>query len=154
MEGRTTLIFAHRLSSVIGAHRILVLADGHLVESGSHAELMARGGPYHRLMAAQAQDGAGHGEPTVRPGLVAAEDRVEDEPSASPAPEPTDAILRAEGMGWPALLRVLLGMVAGYRARLAVTFVLGDARAVALIGVCGLSALVVGAANTGIAFDR
>ncbi len=154
MEGRTTLIFAHRLSSVIGAHRILVLADGHLVESGSHAELMARGGPYHRLMAAQAQDGAGHGEPTVRPGLVAAEDRVEDEPSASPAPEPTDAILRAEGMGWPALLRVLLGMVAGYRARLAVTFVLGVARVVALIGVGVLSALVVRAASTGMAFDR
>src|SRR5207248_11684568 len=68
MEGRTTLIFAHRLSSVIGAHRILVLDDGRLVESGSHAELMARGGPYHRLMAAQAQDGAGHGGVAVRPG--------------------------------------------------------------------------------------
>ena len=154
MEGRTTLIFAHRLSSVIGAHRILVLDDGRLVESGSHAELMARGGPYHRLMAAQAQDGAGHGEPPVRLGLLVAEDRVEDEASASQAPEPTDAILRAEGMGWPALLRVLLGMVAGYRARLAVTFVLGVARVVALIGVGVLSALVVRAVSTGMAFDR
>ena len=155
MEGRTTLIFAHRLSSVIGAHRILVLDDGRLVESGSHAELMARGGPYHRLMAAQAQDGAGHGGEPVRPGPVAEEGRVEGEPSSpSQAPEPTDAILRAEGMGWPALLRVLLGMVAGYRARLAVTFVLGVARVVALIGVGVLSALVVRAVSTGMAFDR
>ena len=55
MEGRTTLIFAHRLSSVIGAERILVLDDGRVVESGGHAELMGRGGAYHRLMAAQAQ---------------------------------------------------------------------------------------------------
>jgi len=40
MVGRTTLIFAHRLSSVIGADRILVLDDGEVAESGSHAALM------------------------------------------------------------------------------------------------------------------
>ena len=56
MQGRTTLIFAHRLSSVIGADRIFVLDDGRVVESGTHGELMARGGAYCRLMAAQAQD--------------------------------------------------------------------------------------------------
>src|SRR5438309_8803627 len=65
MEGRTTLIFAHRLSSVIGADRILALEAGRVVETGTHAELMARGGAYHRLMAAQAQDGAGRAEPLV-----------------------------------------------------------------------------------------
>src|SRR5204862_425597 len=53
-----------------------------------------------------------------------------------------------------ALLRVRLGMVAGYRARLAVTFVLGVARVVARIGVGVLSALVVRAVSTGMAFDR
>jgi len=58
MEGRTTLIFAHRLSSVIGADRILTLEAGRVVETGTHAELMSLGGAYHRLMAAQAQDGA------------------------------------------------------------------------------------------------
>lgn len=40
--GRTTLVIAHRLSTVRGADRILVLAQGRLVEQGSHAELMAR----------------------------------------------------------------------------------------------------------------
>ena len=44
MQGRTTLIFAHRLSSVIGADRILVLDHGSIVETGDHASLMRAGG--------------------------------------------------------------------------------------------------------------
>src|SRR5437660_1176383 len=55
-EGRTTLILAHRLSSVIGADRILVLDKGRIVESGRHAELIRRDGPYRRLMGAQAEE--------------------------------------------------------------------------------------------------
>ena len=53
MAGRTTLIIAHRLSSVINADRILVLDEGRLAESGSHAELVAAGGLYASLMAQQ-----------------------------------------------------------------------------------------------------
>jgi ATP-binding cassette subfamily B protein len=52
-QGRTTLVIAHRLSSVRSAHRILVLEQGRLVESGSHEDLILAGGPYARLMAAQ-----------------------------------------------------------------------------------------------------
>lgn len=55
MEGRTTLVIAHRLSSVVNADRILVLEDGRLVETGSHDELVAAGGAYCLLMAAQQQ---------------------------------------------------------------------------------------------------
>ena len=54
--GRTTLILAHRLSSVIGADRILVLDNGRIVETGRHAELIRRDGPYRRLMGAQAEE--------------------------------------------------------------------------------------------------
>jgi ATP-binding cassette subfamily C protein CydCD len=53
MVGKTTLIIAHRLSSVIGADRILVLEQGRVVESGSPAELTGAGGVYARLMASQ-----------------------------------------------------------------------------------------------------
>ncbi len=55
-QGRTSLILAHRLSSVIGADRILVLDHGRVVESGRHAELIRRDGPYRRLMGAQADE--------------------------------------------------------------------------------------------------
>ena len=57
MRGRTTLIFAHRLSSIIGADRILVLDEGRVAESGTHAALMAGDGVYRRLMAGQARAG-------------------------------------------------------------------------------------------------
>ena len=49
MYGRTTIIIAHRLSTVRGAHRIAVLDDGWLAELGTHDELMTRGGIYARL---------------------------------------------------------------------------------------------------------
>src|SRR6266478_1554789 len=99
MEGRTTLIFAHRLSSVIGADRILVLDDGRVVESGRHAELMGQGGAYHRLMAAQAQDGNGRAVSLLAPGIEAEPDPIDIEPAASAAPpETVDSIVRAEGM--------------------------------------------------------
>ena len=53
MEGRTTLIVAHRLSTVIDADIIHVIDQGRIVESGSHAELIARAGVYARLYQTQ-----------------------------------------------------------------------------------------------------
>ncbi len=49
LEGRTSLVIAHRLSTVRNADRILVVDDGRIVQSGTHAELLARGGLYADL---------------------------------------------------------------------------------------------------------
>src|SRR5262249_14181615 len=113
------------------------------------AELMARGGAYHRLMAAQAQDAAAPVELLARAEPAAEREEDEGEAVRAGAAEPTDAILRAEGLGWARLIRILLGMVGASRARLVVTFVLGVARVVALIGVGVLSALIVRAVKHG-----
>jgi len=56
MRGRTTIVIAHRLSTVEHCDRILVIADGRLVEQGTHAELIALQGIYARLAAQQFRD--------------------------------------------------------------------------------------------------
>ncbi|MBI2150804.1 MAG: ABC transporter ATP-binding protein, partial [Acidobacteria bacterium] len=56
MEGRTTIVIAHRLSTVRRADRIIVLADGRIKESGTHEELVVRRGLYWKLYNLQFQD--------------------------------------------------------------------------------------------------
>jgi subfamily B ATP-binding cassette protein MsbA len=53
LPGRTALVIAHRLSTVVEADLICVVEGGRVVESGTHAELLARGGPYAALWALQ-----------------------------------------------------------------------------------------------------
>lgn len=54
-EGKISIFVSHRLSSAVTAGKIVVLNDGELVESGTHAELMEKGGIYHKLFTTQAQ---------------------------------------------------------------------------------------------------
>jgi ATP-binding cassette subfamily B protein len=59
MSGRTTIVIAHRLATVLRADRIVVLDLGRIVDIGRHEELVARGGLYARLAAMQFGLGAG-----------------------------------------------------------------------------------------------
>jgi ATP-binding cassette subfamily B protein len=58
LAGRTSLVVAHRLSTIVRADQILVLSHGEIKETGTHAELLAKGGLYSRLYALQLQDKA------------------------------------------------------------------------------------------------
>ncbi|HLN82871.1 MAG TPA: ATP-binding cassette domain-containing protein, partial [Candidatus Binatia bacterium] len=63
MTDRTTVVIAHRLSTVRRADRIVVLVDGTIAEDGTHEELLARNGEYNRLYMIQAleeRDGEEH----------------------------------------------------------------------------------------------
>jgi len=152
MAGRTTLILAHRLASVIGADRSLVLDQGRVVEAGPHAELMAQRGLYYRLMHEQA---AAHQNPSA--GSPAPAPAALVQPQETPAVASDDKqgpALRsldqdAEQVGWRATLGTLLSVVRPWRGTLTATILLGVARVAAFIGVGIFSALIVAAIRDG-----
>ena len=141
MTGRTTLILAHRLSSVIGADRILVLNDGAVVQSGHHRDLIAQDGPYRDLMGPQ----LGKRDGLLAPMVL---DTVTSDVSDSGAVVESLSEDAAQ-VTWPATIRTLLRVVRPYSGQLAVTVVTGIGRVVAFIGVSVLGALVLGAVRNG-----
>jgi len=147
MQGRTTLIFAHRLSSVIDADRILVLNEGAIAEQGTHAQLMREGGVYHSLMAGQAEESVA-AEASIGAPLQSGVDEV---PLYSEQAQfaPADAIVKAQGLGWVAATRELMKYIVPYKGRLVMTFGFGVTRVLAFIGIGVVSALAVRAVKTG-----
>ena len=150
MAGRTTLILAHRLASVIGADRILVLDQGRVAEAGPHADLMREQGLYYRLMHEQA---AAHRNPAAGspPAAQQAAGNTASEPDEGSAPGPALRSLDAdaEQVGWRATLGTLLSVVRPWRGTLIATILLGVARVAAFIGVGVFSALIVAAIRDG-----
>jgi ATP-binding cassette subfamily C protein CydCD len=145
--GRTTLVLAHRLSSVIGADRILVLDHGRVVESGRHAELIRRDGPYRRLMGAQAEE-RGDDFDTI-PELAAARTAGDDEGTDFGEEAPAAVNAAAAQVGWAKTLASLTGIIAPWRNHFAIVVSSGIGRVAAFIGVGIVGALAVAAVKTG-----
>ena len=164
MEGRTTLIIAHRLSSVVKADRIIVLEDGRLVESGNHGELVSAGGVYAELMAQQReldeeepgghQDAYGHDASTH----AAVQDASAFVPQPAhqgeghhhhTVPSGGAAHAPASPIGFLTVWRRLFQLVRPWRGELALTFLLGLAHHSSIIGLSVISALLVGQVITG-----
>ena len=149
-QGRTTLVLAHRLSSVIGADRILVLDHGRIVQTGRHAELICRDGPYRRLMGAQAEERGDDDialavdELVASPGEAGATDYGEAAPDAAAA--------AAAQVGAAATLLALVQIIKPWRRRFAVVVSSGIGRVAAFIGVGIIGALAVAAVKTGAPF--
>jgi ATP-binding cassette subfamily C protein CydCD len=141
MRGRTTLILAHRLSSVIDCDRILVLDSGKVTEQGRHAELMGRGGVYANLMAEQVRE-ASAGATTDSFGTPARAESIADTPGGAQKPL-TEGIIKAEGLTWYQVVAALMKVILPWKGKLAATFTFGVLRVVAFIGVGVLSALIV-----------
>jgi ATP-binding cassette subfamily B protein len=150
-EGRTTLVLAHRLSSVIGADRILVLDHGHIVETGRHAELIRRDGPYRRLMGAQAEE-RGDDIALLLDEPAAGAGRDEGEASDLGTDAPTAVAGAAAQIGAGATLATLIGIIKPWRRAFAVVVTSGIGRVAAFIGVGILGALAVAAVKTGAPF--
>ena len=152
MRGRTTLVLAHRLSSIIDCDRILVLNDGHVVENGNHSQLMAANGVYRHLMSEQAR--ADPVEVPLKPKQTeTAPPELSDELYGDTIVQPTEGVVRAEGLNWSQVIRILMGHIMPWKGRLILTFGFGVLRVLAFIGVGVYSALIVLALKNGVPFE-
>ncbi|MCH2394942.1 thiol reductant ABC exporter subunit CydC [Oceanibaculum sp.] len=156
MQGRTTLVLAHRLSSIIGCDRILVLDGGKVAEEGSHAALMEKGSVYAALMAEQAKDAERRQDAPLLDGAAktdAPAQAAADLPTGQ-AVGPTEGIVAAEGLGWGQLIVILMRLITPWRGKMALTFIFGVTRVAAFIGVGVVSALIVLALKNGQPFGH
>ncbi len=152
MKGRTTLVLAHRLSSVIDCDRILVLDKGQVVEEGAHDALMAKGGVYAQLMAEQARESQrADGDAVIDP-KPASETLASVPGGAKQAP--TEGIIKAEGLGWFRVVKALMATALPWWGRLTLTFAFGVLRVLAFIGVGVFSALTILALKNGTSYDQ
>ncbi|HEY7495496.1 MAG TPA: ABC transporter ATP-binding protein [Candidatus Tectomicrobia bacterium] len=154
MAGRTTLIIAHRLSSVIDADRIVVIQDGAIVERGTHQELVQAGGTYARLMADQAAltTTGTRATGTSNVGHAEAAGLIDDSPQPESLRRSVVQPLVPSAIGGGELWWRLLLLVRDWWAQLSVTFFCGVGHVTAIIGIGVVSALIVGRVASGLEY--
>ena len=152
MKDRTTLVLAHRLSSVIKCDRILVLDQGKIVESGSHETLMKKAGIYSVLMSDQVREAESKELFIEKQESVFIDDEPEEQFKETILNLPTEGIVKAEGLNWKQLIVELMRYIMPWKGRLFLSFCFGVMRVLAFIGVGVFSALIVLALKNGTDF--
>jgi ATP-binding cassette subfamily C protein CydCD len=135
MEGRTVIVIAHRLNTIVNADQILVLQNGRLVESGCHDELLAKGGAYRQLMAAQIENGEPANSPLHPDSVESVEIRFPfSQPVGFQVSHCSNTISR------------LLGFLRGSWGWIALATLIGSATIASSIGLIGTSSWLISAA--------
>ena len=143
MKDRTTLVLAHRLSSVVKCDRILVIDKGKIAESGSHQSLMQQGGIYSVLMSQQVREAESKELLVEEKESVIFEEKEEEQLKETIMNLPTEGIVKAEGLNWKQLVIELMRHIIPWKGRLALSFCFGVLRVLSFIGVGIFSALIV-----------
>ena len=148
---------------MIDSDRIFVLDHGTIVEQGTHAELLRRSGAYHSLMANQIGENHRDYLQSNHFGINKMSNKevfereynnlITGYGTNETQQEPDDEILKAEGLSWSETIRYLMQLIAPWKAKLMLTFVLGVTRVFALIGVGIVSALIVASIKNEIPYD-
>ena len=149
MKDRTTIVLAHRLSSIIKCDRILVIDQGKIVESGPHASLMKKAGSYSALMTEQVREAETKELLSDEEEAVFVDAETEEQLEESLLNLPTEGIIKAEGLNWKQLIVELMRHIMPWKGRLVLTFCFGVLRVLAFIGVGVFSALIVLALKNG-----
>jgi len=149
MKDRTTIVLAHRLSSIIKCDRILVIDQGKIVESGPHASLMKKAGSYSALMTEQVREAETKELLSDEEEAVFVDAETEEQLEESLLNLPTEGIIKAEGLNWKQLIVELMRHIMPWKGRLVLSFCFGVLRVLAFIGVGVFSALIVLALKNG-----
>ena len=152
MKNRTTLVLAHRLSSIIKCDRILVMDQGRVVESGHHEALMKKDGIYSALMNEQVREAELKELVNGEEESMFVNNGTVEQIDESLRDLPTEGIIKAEGLNWKQLIVELMRHIMPWKGRLLLTFCFGVLRVLAFIGVGIFSALIVLALKNGTDF--
>ena len=153
MKNRTTIVLAHRLSSVIKCDRILVLDSGKVVESGTHSKLLNKNGIYYNLMIKQVRESESNKIYNEKESTLTINNDSSDQIEDNLINLPTEGIIKAEGLNWKQLIFELMRHIMPWKGRLALSFCFGVLRVFSFIGVGIFSALIVFALKKNLDFN-